>query len=338
MRGKAITVTLIAGFVFVGLYRAAQTAIEQWSTTAGNNTSASPDGFPENMAPSGVNDSARELMAQVRRFAQQSVSAQFNHDTGSANTYSINPPIAPASYISGQVFRFKAGAANTGAATLNVSSLGAITIYKITNTTLAANDIRAGQVISVVYDGSAFQMQVAPALGALATLDTVAAAQISTNAITLAAIAQAPTGALITFGTDRNATYVTPGASGQVLTSRGNASTPVWQTTSSITSSAIAQAWASFSGNGAITIYDRYGVSAITRNNTGDYSVGFTTSMPNANYLSLCTQNDPSSVAGMESVRSATRWITGFRFSSYNSGGSATDYDGLNCLFLGAVP
>ena len=40
--------------------------IRNWSTTAGNNNDASPDGFPENMAPSGVNDSAREVMASVR--------------------------------------------------------------------------------------------------------------------------------------------------------------------------------------------------------------------------------------------------------------------------------
>ena len=40
--------------------------IKNWSTTAGNNNDAPPDGFPENMAPSGVNDSAREVMASVR--------------------------------------------------------------------------------------------------------------------------------------------------------------------------------------------------------------------------------------------------------------------------------
>lgn len=40
--------------------------IKNWSTTAGNNNDPSPDGFPENMAPSGVNDSAREVMASVR--------------------------------------------------------------------------------------------------------------------------------------------------------------------------------------------------------------------------------------------------------------------------------
>ena len=41
--------------------------LSTWSTTAANNNSAAPDGFPENMAPSGVNDAAREVMAAVRR-------------------------------------------------------------------------------------------------------------------------------------------------------------------------------------------------------------------------------------------------------------------------------
>ena len=40
--------------------------ISQWSTTAASNNSASPDGFPEGMAPSGVNDAAREVMAAIR--------------------------------------------------------------------------------------------------------------------------------------------------------------------------------------------------------------------------------------------------------------------------------
>lgn len=40
--------------------------ISTWSTTAASNNSASPDGAPEGMAPSGVNNTIRENMAQVR--------------------------------------------------------------------------------------------------------------------------------------------------------------------------------------------------------------------------------------------------------------------------------
>lgn len=42
--------------------------VRDWSTTAASNNSASPDGWPENMAPSGVNDSAREMMASLKEW------------------------------------------------------------------------------------------------------------------------------------------------------------------------------------------------------------------------------------------------------------------------------
>jgi len=41
-------------------------SISNWSKTAASNNSASPDGFPEGMPPSGVNDSMRETMAAIR--------------------------------------------------------------------------------------------------------------------------------------------------------------------------------------------------------------------------------------------------------------------------------
>jgi hypothetical protein len=41
--------------------------IKDWSNSAGGNTAVSPDGAPEGMPPSGVNDTIREVMASVRR-------------------------------------------------------------------------------------------------------------------------------------------------------------------------------------------------------------------------------------------------------------------------------
>lgn len=40
--------------------------VGSWSTTAGNNNSSPPDGWPEGQAPSTVNDCGREMMAQIR--------------------------------------------------------------------------------------------------------------------------------------------------------------------------------------------------------------------------------------------------------------------------------
>ncbi len=45
----------------------------------------------------------------------------------------------------------------------------------------------------------------------------------------------------------------------------------------------IAKAWVQFNGSSA-TIAGSFNVSSITRNGTGDYTVNFTTAMPNANY------------------------------------------------------
>lgn len=61
-------------------------------------------------------------------------------------------------YVTGMVFHFKAGTANTGACTLNVNSLGAKTIKKNHDQDLDSNDIEAGQMVSVIYDGTNFEM------------------------------------------------------------------------------------------------------------------------------------------------------------------------------------
>lgn len=82
-------------------------------------------------------------------------------DAGSSDTYVIALTPSLASYVTGQVVWFKAATANTTAATLNVNGLGAKTIKKAAGgvtTDLATNDIRAGQWVQVVYDGTNFQM------------------------------------------------------------------------------------------------------------------------------------------------------------------------------------
>jgi hypothetical protein len=47
------------------------------------------------------------------------------------------------------------------------------------------------------------------------------------------------------------------------------------------------RAWVNFNGTGTVAIRASYNVSSITDNNVGDYTVNFTTPMPDENY-SLC--------------------------------------------------
>lgn len=71
-------------------------------------------------------------------------------------TATVTPTIT--AYATGQYFQFVSAGANTGAVTLNISSLGAKAVTKEGTTALAAGDIASGAVVGVVYDGTRFQL------------------------------------------------------------------------------------------------------------------------------------------------------------------------------------
>lgn len=82
-------------------------------------------------------------------------------DAGSTDDYACSLSPAIAAYTTGTAYTVKANTANTGAATINLNSLGAKTIKKLAGgitTDLADNDIRVGQVVRLVYDGTNMQM------------------------------------------------------------------------------------------------------------------------------------------------------------------------------------
>lgn len=88
----------------------------------------------------------------------QDGSTLYAADSVGSDSYAITLAPAITAYATGQVFRFKAGTANTGAASLNVNGLGAITLKKNYNSDLATGDILANQLVEVVYDGTNFQL------------------------------------------------------------------------------------------------------------------------------------------------------------------------------------
>jgi len=85
----------------------------------------------------------------------------YGQDAGTTNAYSITLNATISGYVAGQQFTFQAINANTGSATLNVNNLGAklIKLYRGGSlTTLASGDILAGQIVTVIYDGTQFIM------------------------------------------------------------------------------------------------------------------------------------------------------------------------------------
>lgn len=89
----------------------------------------------------------------------ESGAAVYASDSGSTDSYSVTPtPAAPSPLTAGYRLRFRANTANTGAATLNVGG-GAVALKKSGTRDLETGDILAGQVVTVVYDGTNFQVQ-----------------------------------------------------------------------------------------------------------------------------------------------------------------------------------
>jgi hypothetical protein len=56
-----------------------------------------------------------------------------------------------------------------------------------------------------------------------------------------------------------------------------------------------ARAWVNFNGTGTVAIRASGNVSSITDNGNGNYTVNFTTAMPDANYAVVATAGDTSS-------------------------------------------
>lgn len=97
----------------------------------------------------GQNADAQDMIKQPHIYAA---------DAGGSDTYAISLPVAPSAYADGLVVRFKANTANTGAATLNVNTLGAIAILRPSGDALITGDIVANQTLEVIYRGGSFYM------------------------------------------------------------------------------------------------------------------------------------------------------------------------------------
>lgn len=70
------------------------------------------------------------------------------------DSYAVNPTLALSAYSNGVMCQFKADVANTGAATLNVSALGAKKIYLSDGVELPTGAIKINSVVTVVYNSS----------------------------------------------------------------------------------------------------------------------------------------------------------------------------------------
>jgi len=145
--------------------------IKDYSVTADDNNATSPAGMPENMAPSGVNNSWRESFARVKRWYEDINGTKST--TGSSNAYVLAAARTVTAYAQGDAYLFRANHANTGAATLNVDSVGAVAIVNNTQSALAAGQIQSGGMYLVAYDASNSKFQLVGASATSASGDNI---------------------------------------------------------------------------------------------------------------------------------------------------------------------
>ena len=88
---------------------------------------------------------------------QSTVTKLLNSVSG-ADTITATASPTLAAYAAGQMFYFVAAGDNTTSVTLNIDSLGAKAVTRDGATALAAADIKSGEVVVVVYDGTRFQV------------------------------------------------------------------------------------------------------------------------------------------------------------------------------------
>lgn len=97
------------------------------------------------------------------------------------DTITATAALSMSAYAVNQVFHFVAADTNTGATTINLNSIGAKAIQK-NGAALVAGDITSGDGVTVLYDGTQFQMT-SPARTPVLTAGGIPTAALADNAV-----------------------------------------------------------------------------------------------------------------------------------------------------------
>lgn len=200
----------------------------------------------------------------------------------------------------------------------------------------------------------------------------------TTATVAVSDIANGTDGELITWDASGQPTTVAVGTANHVLTSNGTGAPPTFQaipatpdasstvaglaelaTAAEVTSETatggdgplvvqpstmknhhgVAKAWVSFSGDGTVTILDSYNVSSVTDNGTGDYTINFSITFANANYIPVmsCRSVSPNvlDIVVVDDGNAPT--TTSLRINTTNTSGTLRDVDTVYVAVFGDV-
>jgi len=262
-------------------------AYTKYSLTPANNTAAPPDGAPEGMLPSAVNDTMRDMMAQIR-------------DAGDGirdGTYTMTAPKITGGTITGATFTgntFSSPVISGG--TINNATIGATTASTGAFSTLSATGATtfSGATVANTFSSSGATITGGTINSTAIGGTTAAAGKFTTLEATGVTTVQAGTAALpaITTTGDTN-TGIFFSAADTIDFTEGGAAVGQFDSSAnfkfnsgygSVATAYGCRAWVNFNGTGTVAIRGSGNVSSITDNGTGDYTVNFTTAIIDANY------------------------------------------------------
>lgn len=180
-----VTGTVISSTAFNALTADLATGLSTCITKDGQTTPSANipmGGFKITNLANGTNSTDAVNFSQL-----QSSAAKYLTVSGTDTiTGSLTPALG--AYTAGDTFSFKVANTNTSSVTINIDSLGAKAITRDGTTALAANDLVADEIVTIVYDGTRFQVINPNAFTNLrvsGTLDVTGAATVgSTLAVT----------------------------------------------------------------------------------------------------------------------------------------------------------
>jgi hypothetical protein len=146
-----------------------------WSEADASNSANPPNGFPEGMNPSDVNNSARAHMGADKRFWNR-INA-IKTTAGTSTAFTLTYDVAASAYYDGEEFSFVVNQDCGAAPTLNINSLGARSFKKFTAgsgwAALAAGDMLANQAVRSRYDLASTSFQIVSGLAVYPLLTTL---------------------------------------------------------------------------------------------------------------------------------------------------------------------